>query len=128
MPRLLIVDDEQAIRSLLSVAFARAGYEVRTASDSFQAMDLLASEAFDAILSDVQMPKMDGHSLIRWVAETHPGVRSVLMSGYDIQCGDCPLAGRCELLQKPFGPALAVMQVGRALQQPRNPATPVSGV
>jgi len=120
MPRLLIVDDEQAIRSMLAHAFARAGYEVKTAADPFQAMDLFASEAFDAILSDVQMPGMDGHSLIRWVAETHPTVQSVLMSGYDIRCGDCPYPGRCKLLQKPFMPGTAVEAVGQVLHQQLN--------
>jgi len=117
MPRLLIVDDEHAIRSMLAHAFARAGYEVKTASDPFQAMDLFDSESFDAILTDVQMPGMDGHSLIRWVAEAYPAVRSVLMSGYDIRCGDCPFPGRCELLQKPFVPSVAVAAVGQVLRQ-----------
>ena len=78
MPRVLIVDDEPAIRSLLSLAFVRAGYEVATAADAFKAMQLFAAESFHAILSDVQMPGMDGHSLIRWVAGTYPHVRSVL--------------------------------------------------
>jgi two-component system response regulator FlrC len=83
-------------------------------------MDLFASESFDAVLSDVQMPGMDGHSLMRWVAETHPTVHAVLMSGYDLCCGDCPFAGRCKLLQKPFMPAVAVATIGQVLRQPVN--------
>jgi DNA-binding NtrC family response regulator len=117
MQRLLIVDDEPGVRSVLSCAFRRAGYEVRTAADPFQAMQLCTSEPFDAILSDVQMPGMDGHSLIRWVASTHPHIRSILMSGYDIQCGNCPYEGRCTLIQKPFLPREAVETVTRALAE-----------
>jgi CheY-like chemotaxis protein len=68
MPRVLIVDDEPAIRKLLSLAFVRAGYDVRTAADPYKAIEACVSESFDAILSDVQMPGMDGHALVRWVA------------------------------------------------------------
>lgn len=69
MPTVLIVDDEPAIRSVLSLAFVRAGYEVRTADGPATAMELCGSQKFDAILSDIQMPRIDGHSLIRWVAD-----------------------------------------------------------
>lgn len=118
MPTLLIVDDEPAIQSLLSMAFTRAGYDVKTAGGPGQAMELCGSQKFDAILSDVQMPGLDGHSLIRWVADKYPETRSVLMSGFDMHCGDCPLSGRCALLRKPFLPSTAVTAVDRALGQP----------
>ena len=118
MPRILVVDDEAGIRSLLSLAFRRAGHEVKTAPDPFQAMELFSSESFDAIVSDVQMPGMDGHGLVRWVAATYPQTRSVLMSAYDIHCGDCPFAGRCKLLRKPFLPNHAVAAVEQALNRP----------
>lgn len=117
MPTLLIVDDEPAIQALLSVAFTRAGYEVKTAGGPDQAMELCGSQKFDAILSDVQMPGLDGHSLIRWVADKYPETRSVLMSGFDIHCADCPLTGRCSLLRKPFLPSMAITAVGQALRQ-----------
>ena len=117
MPRVLVVDDEPAIRSLLSLAFVRAGYEVRTAADAFKAIELCGSESFDAILSDVQMPGMDGHRLVRWVATTYPTIQSVLMSGFDITCGGCPFVGRCTLLRKPFSPKDAVAIITRALNE-----------
>lgn len=115
MPRVLIVDDEPAIRSLLALAFRRAGYAVSTAADPLRAMDVCASEAIDVILSDIQMPGMDGHGLIRWVCTRYPAIRSVLMSGYEIICQECPYTGRCTLLRKPFSPHDAVAAVNRAL-------------
>jgi two-component system, response regulator FlrC len=118
MPTLLIVDDEPAIQSVLCAAFTRAGYEVKTAGGPRQAMELCGLQKFDAILSDVQMPGLDGHSLIRWVADKYPETRSVLMSGFDIHCGDCPLPGRCRLLQKPFLPSTAVTAIDQVLSQP----------
>lgn len=117
MPRVLIVDDEPAIRSLLSLAFVRAGFDVRTAADTDKAMEACASESFDALLSDVHMPGMDGHSLVRWVASTHPATRSILMSGFDITCGTCPFAGRCTLLRKPFNPKDAVAIITQLLSE-----------
>jgi DNA-binding NtrC family response regulator len=115
MPRLLIVDDEPGIRSLLSIAFTRAGYDVRTAPDAAKAIEACTLEPPDAILSDIQMPGMDGHGLIRWVAAEHPEVRPILMSGFDIRCGTCPLDSACTLLRKPFAPKDAVEAVGRVL-------------
>jgi len=115
MSRLLIVDDEPGVLSVLSIAFRQAGYEVRTAANPFRAMELCATEAFDAILSDVQMPGIDGHSLVRWVAGVYPNMRSILMSGYDLPCGNCPYEGRCKRMQKPFLPKDAVETVRQAL-------------
>jgi|SRR5271157_534112 len=117
MPRVLIVDDEPAIRSLLSLAFVRAGYDVRTAADSYKAMEACTFESFDAILSDVQMPGLDGHCLVRWVAATYPAIRSVLMSGFEITCEECPFAGRCPLLRKPFNPKDAVAIITQVLSE-----------
>ncbi len=117
-PRILIVDDEGAIRSLLSAAFSMAGYHVRTAGVPSEAMRLCAEESFDIVLSDVVMPEMDGHELARWIANRYPATRTVLMSGFDSGCHECPLAGRCVLLPKPFRPSEAVSVVGRALAEP----------
>jgi len=111
-PRILIVDDEAAIRSRLSVAFARAGYEVRTAADALQAMALCASESFDAMLSDVVMPMMDGHDLVQWVVRNYPKIRCVLMTAVGVDCQDCSVAPRCRLLPKPFRLKDALSQIG----------------
>lgn len=120
MTRVLIVDDEPGIRSLLSLAFARGGYEVRTAASPLEAMEICNSEQFDAVLSDVHMPGMDGHALIQWVAKNYPAVRTVLMSAYDLHCAECPFAGRCTLIRKPFNPKDAVKSVAGALASAAN--------
>ena len=78
-------------------------------------MDICASESFDVVLSDVNMPGMDGHGLVRWVSETYPQTRSILMSALEIQCGECPFRGRCKLLRKPFSPTDAVSLIGELL-------------
>jgi DNA-binding NtrC family response regulator len=119
MPRILIVDDEGSIRSLLAHAFARAGHEVRTAGHARSAMQLCETEHFDILLSDVQMPGMNGHDLVSWAVRNRPNILCVLMSGFDnSDCQDCPFHSRCKVLPKPFKPRDAVAFVERCLLSP----------
>jgi two-component system response regulator FlrC len=118
LPHILIVDDERAIRALLLRSFDRAGFEVTLAESAVAAMTLCGSKTFDAVLSDVDMPGINGHVLIGWVAEHHPEMRSLLMSGFGNACQDCPKRGGCILLRKPFSPKEAVAAVTRLLLNP----------
>ena len=113
--RILIVDDERPIRSLLSTVLKRAGYDVQTAADGPEAITLCKSERFDLVLSDVIMPAMNGHELAQWIATNVPETRTALMSGYDLRCDNCSFSPRCELLPKPFMPSDAVKFVGNIL-------------
>ncbi|MCL4402440.1 MAG: response regulator [Acidobacteria bacterium] len=115
MPKILIVDDESLITTLLGRAFTAAGYEVRTAPNGPEAMRICKSESFDVVLSDIVMPTMDGHELARWVAANYTETRMVLMSGHDIGCEGCPYSPRCKMLAKPFLPKDAVAFVARTL-------------
>ncbi len=116
MPRILIVDDEPVIRTLLSSAFAAAGYEVRTADGSTQAIEECRTETFDVVLSDVVMPSMNGHELARWVAENYPNTATVLMSGYDLGCENCAYSPRCHLIPKPFRAHEVVKSIATLLE------------
>jgi len=110
-----MVVDEQQIRSLLSITFTRAGFQVTTASNGLDAVGCCSAQPFDVVLSDVTMPEMDGHQLMSWIALHHPHTRSVLMSGCDTKCDNCACSPRCPLIAKPFKPAEAVNAVRRAL-------------
>ena len=121
-PRILIVDDERDILSLLEFCFADAGYKVRTASGGSEAMHLCATEPFDAVLSDARMPGMSGHDLARWLAEHHPATRFILMTGWDTGCEDCSIAGRCQIVVKPFVPRDVVSTVAAVLALRPKPA------
>jgi DNA-binding NtrC family response regulator len=102
--RILVVDDEAAVRKLVEMALTRAGYLVRSAADAAQAMALCESETFDLLLSDVRMPGMNGHALAQWVAARSPDTRTALMTAYDVECPGCPFSPRCRILAKPFLP------------------------
>ncbi len=115
MAKVLIVDDEASIRTLLTIAFTQAGFDVASAGDGSDAIELFNTEHFDVVLSDVMMPRTNGHELARWVAKRFPLVPTVLMSGLDTECEECPLASRCTLLSKPFLPQDAVSLIASML-------------
>jgi len=84
MARILIADDDEALRSLVARALRQDGHEVATAGDGAEALDVLARQrgAFELLLTDIRMPVMDGIALALATARDHPGVTILLMSGY----------------------------------------------
>ena len=71
MSHLLIIDDDQRIRSLLNKFLCKAGFRVTSANGSYQARQLLKSLKFDLLICDVMMPGEDGLALIRHIIRTN---------------------------------------------------------
>ena len=118
MAKILIVDDERQILQLLKTVLTRAGFEVHTAATAHEALGMCnASAGFDLILSDVDMPGMDGHDLARWIAARNLGIGVMLMSAFDHECEHCPYAPRCELIPKPFAPRDVANRIAAALSR-----------
>jgi CheY-like chemotaxis protein len=115
MLKILIVDDEPVVLSFACTVFQRAGYEVIAAADPREAQTACQSLAPDVVLTDVRMPGMSGHELARWVAQNSPSTRTVLMSGYDLACEQCPYSPRCSMVEKPFRPEQLLEAVRKAL-------------
>jgi len=84
MPRVLIVDDEDSMRMLVGRAIAMDGHDIVTAEDGAEALDILAGEqgAFDLLLTDIQMPVMDGIALALTAARDFPDLTILLMTGF----------------------------------------------
>src|SRR6266481_411058 len=84
MARILIAEDEEAIRRLVARALALDGHEVITANDGAEALDVLCREhgAFELLLTDIRMPVMDGIALALAAARDHPDITILLMTGY----------------------------------------------
>jgi DNA-binding NtrC family response regulator len=120
MARILIVDDESAIRKLLAHFLSREGYYVQTAGSGSEAMEICTAETFDLVLSDIVMPGMDGHSLARLLAVNYPSTRMAMMSAYDASCQQgCPYSPRrCKFLAKPFLPGEMLAFVRNTLVEP----------
>jgi len=81
LPRVLLVEDEGAVRELLSSALERNGFDVVTAGSAEEAL-ALASPAFQILLSDISLPGMSGVQLARQLRRSLPSLRVLLMSGY----------------------------------------------
>lgn len=79
--RLLIVDDERAIRTSLSCVLAEIGYMVRTAEDGFSALVEIAKEPPEILITDLNMPGMSGFELLAEVRQHFPAIRTIAMSG-----------------------------------------------
>lgn len=82
MAKILVVDDEPAVRGSLKRAFGQETDEFLTASSGLEALALLNEESIDVAFIDIVMPGVDGITLMRRILEDHPGVRIVVMSGY----------------------------------------------
>ncbi|CCD90310.1 putative two-component response regulator [Bradyrhizobium sp. ORS 285] len=84
MSRVLIADDEDSMRTLVARAIAMDGHETVTAQDGAEALDILTREngAFDLLLTDIQMPIMDGIALALSAARDFPDLTILLMTGF----------------------------------------------
>jgi len=84
MSRVLIADDEESMRTLVARAIAMDGHETVTAQDGAEALEILTREngAFDLLLTDIQMPVMDGIALALSAARDFPEVVILLMTGF----------------------------------------------
>jgi CheY-like chemotaxis protein len=84
--KILVVDDEPEIRQMV-VDFLRdvEGYTVTDASGGPEALDVLAKEPFDLVLSDINMPGMKGFDLLKLVRERYPQIKRVLITAYNVE-------------------------------------------
>lgn len=86
MARIMIAEDEESVRTLLMRALAQDGHTVECAPDGAAALDTLGkSEPFDLLLTDIQMPMMDGIALALAAKRDHPDLTIMLMTGYTDQ-------------------------------------------
>ena len=80
--RILIVDDEEDNRKMLSRHFRFNGFEVETAENGEAALAVLEDTKIDIVVSDIMMPVMDGISLLKEIHATYPTVRAIMITGY----------------------------------------------
>ncbi len=104
MSKLLIVDDEQSYRQLLTLVFEGDGHEIRTAMNGREALEMLQIEPAEVIITDVRMPDMNGIELLRHVREFLPDVGFVLMTAFATvdTAREAFKLGADDFIQKPF--------------------------
>ena len=124
-PHILVVDDEEMVRSLASRILAEEGFRVRQAADGLEALDLLAKLAgeVECVVSDIVMPRLNGVELMERISTTHPGLPIILMSGYgSAQLASYGITAPCAVLGKPFPAELLIAEVKRCLNLDRSKA------
>ncbi len=82
MSKILVVDDDPVVRKNLAILLQRAGYETDQAADGVEAIERLNQQKFDLVLSDILMPRMDGHALIAHIGAHWPETRIIMMTAY----------------------------------------------
>ena len=102
--RILVVEDDPDIRTILSRFLGRRGYAVKAAENGAEALELLSHEPVDLILSDVRMPRMDGLELLQAVRQRDPDVQLVLMTAYSTvrDAVEAIQAGAADYVEKPI--------------------------
>ncbi len=121
MARILVAEDQPAVREFVLRALEHAGHEVILASDGAEALEALhgAETPFDLLLTDIVMPVMDGIALALKVARDYPEVTVLMMTGY---AAEKQRAHNLDLLihdvvSKPFTMEEIIAKVSEALRQ-----------
>jgi CheY-like chemotaxis protein len=112
--RILLVDDDDAVRTIATTFLRDSGYIVLEASGAPQALALLHTQPVDLVMTDLAMPGMDGVQLAALIRAEFPSLRVLFVTGY---AEGYPLSGEMTL-QKPFGARTMLDTVARALGEP----------
>ena len=104
MSKILIVDDEMPVRTLLQIGLEGEGYEVEMAINGREAMALYEQKPADLVITDIAMPEMSGFDLIVELTRRWADVKVIAISALAENLAIARMLGACETVQKPFDP------------------------
>jgi len=118
-PRILVVDDDRAVRSVLHVNLSKAGMHVTLCSSPTEALETLREAPFDLVLSDVRMPDGTGIELLQEVRRRWPETPTVIMTGYGSveDAVEAMKIGAADYIIKPIAKDELMVIIDRALEQ-----------
>ncbi len=110
---ILVVDDEKLLLLTTKIILQRAGYQVTTALDGYEALRLLHSKHYTLVIVDLRMPGLDGMDLILEIRKTHPNMPIVVFAanGNDESVKEAAARGANAYLVKPIDPSLILEKV-----------------
>jgi len=110
--KVLVVDDEEMIRRLLVTILSKHGQDCEEAKDGFEALDKMKKSHFDAVITDIEMPKMNGVALTKTLLDEYPDLPIMIMTGFtrNHKIGTAIAAGARDFIKKPFSPAELIMR------------------
>lgn len=116
-PRILVVDDDETVRNVVSLLLADEGYDVGTAADGRAALEMVGAERTDLVISDLKMPGKDGLWLLERLVRDHPDTGVILLTavGNTEAAVDCLRRGASDYLLKPPKTTDLIRAIERAL-------------
>jgi DNA-binding NtrC family response regulator len=115
--KILVVDDEDIVRTSCSRTLSPEGYEIRLAKNGAEGLKMASEERFDLVLTDLKMPDMDGIEVLRIIKEQWPETAVIIVTGY--QTVDTAVKaiklGAYDYIEKPFTPDALITAVREAL-------------
>ena len=117
MARILIVDDEERMRHLLSIMLSRKGYHVEQAGDGVEALEMIGATPYDMIVTDIKMPRMDGVKLLKRVLEMDTPSPVVFITAFATveSAVEAMRQGAVDYIIKPFEEDRILLTVERTL-------------
>ncbi|HBH79387.1 MAG TPA: Fis family transcriptional regulator [Nitrospira sp.] len=121
MEKILVVDDEQSLREVLSIMLKRAGYAVTIAMDGEDAVELLQKEIFDLVITDLRMPKVDGMEVLKAVKSASPETVVLIITAFASadSAVEAMKQGAYDYLTKPFQVDEVQLIIRNALEKRR---------
>jgi len=120
--RILVVDDDRAVRRLLRYLFEEAGFEiVGEAGDGQQAVEMALECKPDVVIMDVMMPIMDGIDATRIITQKAPSIRIIIITAKTDMLEISIKAGACAFMTKPFDPVDLLVTIDRVHEQKISP-------
>lgn len=121
MAHLLLVDDEESLRSVVAERLTDVGYQVIEAADGEAALKALEGFAFDVIVSDLRLPGVDGREVIRAALDRYPSIVAIVVTGYGTvkDAVDMIKAGAADFIAKPFQFDELMHVLNKAMEQRR---------
>ena len=120
--RVLVVDDETSMCLMVRSFLQRSGYDCLCTDDPNNALAMLEKDSFGLVISDISMPEVSGVELLREITHRHPGVDTILMTGYkgEYNYSDIIEAGAADFIEKPLVLAELKTRVERVVRERRT--------
>ncbi|MGH7390435.1 MAG: sigma-54-dependent transcriptional regulator [Candidatus Rokuibacteriota bacterium] len=117
--RLLVVDDDAEVRSLLERVLSKSGYQPTQASNGAHAMELLGRQQFDVALVDIKLPDASGLDILRWARDTDTDTEFIVLTGNaDVETAvEAMRLGAYDFIAKPWRNAELVEVIGKAAEK-----------
>jgi DNA-binding response OmpR family regulator len=121
--RILLAEDDRAVRRFLQVILERAGFEVFCAADGLEAMKIALGQTIDAVVTDAIMPQLSGEELVRFL-RSHPTLATlpiILLSAFDGNAASTQASDAADLcLMKPVKPEELIRHLTRLIDEARK--------